>query len=117
MEHKILKTMMESNWKKNKHKVNLVDKFVKKWIPELKERTNAEIAHAEKSRIGGYFSPVVDLSIRSKEMKSRVFEIRKSVRGRDVTKKVLAKHGSRKSVSNRKRKNEKDNQMTFLKTL
>ena len=92
-------------------------KFVKKWIPELKERTNAEIAHAEKSRIGGYFSPVVDLSIRSKEMKSRVFEIRKSVRGRDVTKKVLAKHGSRKSVSNRKRKSEEDNQMTFLKTL
>ena len=41
-------------------------KFVKKWIPELKERTNAEIAHAEKSRVGGYCSPVVDLSIRSK---------------------------------------------------
>ena len=92
-------------------------KFVKKWIPELKERTNAEIAHAEKSRVGGYCSPVVDLSIRSKEMKSRVFEIRKSVKGRDVTKKVLVKHGSRKSVSNRKRKSEEDNQMTFLKTL
>ena len=37
MEHKILKTLMESNWKKNKHKVNLVDKFVKKWIKQQRQ--------------------------------------------------------------------------------
>ena len=91
--------------------------FVKKWIPELVDRTNAEIACSDKYSIDGYSSPIVDLSIRSREMKSKVFEIRKSVTGKKITQKVLAKHGSKKSVSKRKRKGEADNQMTFLKTL
>ena len=92
-------------------------KFVKKWIPELKERTNAEIAHAEESRVGGYCSPVVDLSIRSKEMKSRVFEIRKSVRGRDVYRKSWLNMDHENPFRTEKEKSEEDNQMTFLKTL
>ena len=91
--------------------------FVKKWVPELKNHTNVEIAEVEKSKIEGYSPPIVDLSIRSREMKSRVFEIRKSVSGKEITKRVLAKHGSQKSSTRNKRKSEKKGQMTLFKTL
>ena len=58
--------------------------FVKKWIPELVDRTNAEIACSDKYSIDGYSSPIVDLSIRSREMKSKVFEIRNKVTGKKI---------------------------------
>ena len=63
-----------------------MENLLKKWIPELKERTNAEIAHVEKYRIEGYCSPVVDLSIRSKEM-NQSFRNSESARGRRLPKK------------------------------
>ena len=64
-----------------------MESLLKKWIPELVDRTNAEIACSDKYSIDGYSSPIVDLSIRSREMKSKVFEIRKSVTGKKITQK------------------------------
>ena len=37
MEQKILKKLMLENWKQNKHRVKLVDKFINKWINQQKE--------------------------------------------------------------------------------
>ena len=92
-------------------------RFVKRWIPELEKRTTAEIANAENSIMHGYSPILVDLKSRAKEMKSRIFEIRKSVGGKIITDKVLKKHGSRKPIK-KKRKGLVDNkrQMTLFKT-
>ena len=43
--------------------------FVKKWIPELRNRTPVEIANVEKNPLSGYPEAVVDLAKRSKVMK------------------------------------------------
>ena len=91
-------------------------RFVKRWIPELEKRTSAEIANAEKSIIDGYSPILVDLKSRAKEMKSRIFEIRKSVGGKIITDKVLKKHGSRKPLKKRKGVVENKRQMTLFKT-
>ena len=68
-------------------------RFVKRWIPELEKRTTAEIANAENSIMHGYSPILVDLKSRAKEMKSRIFEIRKSVGGKIITDKVLGCDG------------------------
>jgi deoxyribodipyrimidine photo-lyase len=91
--------------------------FVRKWVPELKKRTTAEIAHADESLVEGYIPPVIELKKRAREMKARVFEIRKSAVGKKITSSVLASHGSRKTVGARKKKEKMDGQMTLFKTL
>jgi deoxyribodipyrimidine photo-lyase len=91
--------------------------FVRRWIPELRGKTTAEIAHAHESFVEGYTSAVIDLKARAKEMKSRVFEIRKSVSGKKITASVLSSHGSRKLVNTRKKNEKESGQMTLFKTL
>lgn len=91
--------------------------FVRSWVPELKERTAVEIANAHKSRIKGYIPPAIDLQPRAKEMKSRVFAIRKSSKGKEITNDVLKKHGSIKTTKLLKIKEKKTGQMTLFKTL
>jgi hypothetical protein len=59
-----------------------------------------------------YSSAVVNLVDRSKQMKARVFEIRKSQSAWTDTQKTLRKHGSRKS--NRiEKKQKKSEQLEF----
>ena len=93
--------------------------FVHRWVKELRGRTPAEIAHAEELSLDGYTPKVIILKDRAKEMKSRVFEIRKSVTGKKITDEVLKKHGSRKPTAARKKKTKKNSegQMTLFKTL
>ena len=93
--------------------------FVHRWVKELRGRTPAEIAHAEELSLDGYTPKVITLKDRAKEMKSRVFEIRKSVTGKKITDEVLKKHGSRKPTAARKKKTKKNSegQMTLFKTL
>ena len=93
--------------------------FVHRWVKELRGRTPAEIAHAEELSLDGYTPKVIILKDRAKEMKSRVFEIRKSVIGKKITDEVLKKHGSRKPTAARKKKTKKNSegQMTLFKTL
>jgi deoxyribodipyrimidine photo-lyase len=93
--------------------------FVHRWVEELKGRTPAEIAYAEESALDGYNPKVVDLKLRAKEMKARVFEVRKSAKGKKITGDVLKRHGSKRSNSGRKKKTEKNTkgQMALFKTL
>ena len=93
--------------------------FVHRWVEELEGRTPAEIAYAEEFPLDGYNPKVVDLKVRAKEMKARVFEVRKSVKGKKITGDVLKRHGSKRSNSGRKKKTEKNSkgQMALFKTL
>ena len=93
--------------------------FVHRWVEELRGRTPAEIAHSEESSLDGYTPKVINLKDRAKEMKSRVFEIRRSATGIKITGDVLKKHGSRRSAAARKKKTSKsaEGQMTLFKTL
>ena len=89
--------------------------FVKQWVPELGEYTPAEIAHAELISLAGYPSPVVRLKERAKTMKDRIFEVRQSVLGKQYTREVLKKHGSRKVAGGRrKRKKIEDVQLALF---
>ena len=63
--------------------------LLKKWIPELRNRTAVEIANVEKNPLSGYPEAVVELAKRSKVMKNRIFDIRRSAEGMKITKKSL----------------------------
>jgi len=73
--------------------------FIKKWIPELRSFTVDQIVNYESHILAGYPPPIVDFKEESKKMKDQVFTIRKSIEGKMESKKVLRKHGSRKSPS------------------
>ena len=79
--------------------------FVKRWVPELRDLKSVEILNIEKLNLHKYVSPVVCLKSRSRVMKDRIFEIRRSERGFSETKKILKKHGSLKTI--RKKTTEK----------
>ena len=71
-------------------------KFVKEWVPELRDRTSVEIAHAEEINLTGYPNPVIPLKEQSKKMKDLIFAVRKSIAGKESAREILQKHGSRK---------------------
>ena len=90
--------------------------FVKKWVPELGDRTPVEIAHAGEIELPGYVKPVFSLKVRTGEMKDQIFTIRKSEQGRDGARAMLQKHGSRKGTGPRgKRKKPADGQLALFK--
>jgi deoxyribodipyrimidine photo-lyase len=87
-------------------------KFVKRWLPELNGRTPAEIANSSEIKFPEYRTELIPLKDRAKEMKARVFSIRKSQEGWKATQRTLSKHGSKRTT--RKPKNKKDSgQMQF----
>jgi deoxyribodipyrimidine photo-lyase len=87
-------------------------KFVKRWLPELNGRTPAEIANSSEIKFPEYRTELIPLKDRAKEMKARVFSIRKSQEGWKATQRSLSKHGSKRTI--RKPKNKKDSgQMQF----
>ena len=81
-------------------------KFVKKWIPELENRTVVEIANFEKSFFKHYPRPCIDFQSRTRKMKERIFTIRRSTAGKRATLEVLEKHGSRKVAVTRGKKDQ-----------
>ena len=81
-------------------------KFVKRWVPELSDRTNVEIARASEMMFPEYSSALVGLSERSKDMKAKIFSIRKSQMAWIDTQKTLKKHGSRKKTQRRKKQKD-----------
>lgn len=83
-------------------------KFVKKWVPELADRTSVEIARASEMRFPEYCSALVSLSERSKDMKAKIFTIRKSQTAWSETQKTLKKHGSRKKTQRVKKQKDAD---------
>ena len=87
--------------------------FVRKWVPELANRTSIEIANSDECSIDGYQEPVISMKIRAKQMKDRIFSIRKGENTKMETQKVLKNHGSRRRSSARGKKNS--NQLTLFK--
>jgi deoxyribodipyrimidine photo-lyase len=83
-------------------------KFVKHWVPELSDRTSVEIARASEMRFPEYSSALVGLSERSKDMKAKIFAIRKSQTAWIETQNTLQKHGSRKKIFRKKKQKDTD---------
>ena len=89
--------------------------FVKNWVPELADRSVAEIAKTENMKVKGYASTIVSLSDRSKQMKDRIYTIRKSIEGKKATQQTLKDHGSKKTLSRKKREKD-DGQLLLFKS-
>jgi deoxyribodipyrimidine photo-lyase len=74
-------------------------RFVKRWLPELKDVPVERIIHSSGGALGGYPSPVVDFATRTKQMTDMLYQIRKSAAAKAATPAVYAKHGSRRPDS------------------
>ncbi len=72
--------------------------FVKRWLPELRPFTPAQIAGHETEPLPGYVPPVVDFRLRAATMKAMLFGVRKIQSAAD-TAEVYRKHGSRRQPS------------------
>lgn len=70
--------------------------FVRKWIPELRDKSNTEILAHFKLPVKGYPAPVVDWKYRTAVMKDRIFRIRKQEETKLLSAEVYQKHGSRR---------------------
>ena len=80
-------------------------RFVKRWVPELRNFKTVQIAHAEEIKLEGYPEPVVSLKEQAKKMKDQIFSIRRSTEAKESNRQMLRKHGSAKS-SSRGKKNQ-----------
>ena len=69
-------------------------RFVKQWLPELRNRTAEQIVGGES--LSGYPAPVVPFAERAKHMTNALYAIRKTVAARAATPAVYLRHGSRK---------------------
>lgn len=70
--------------------------FIKKWIPELRKYTAAEIINFEKIMFDFYPKPIKDWNETLKRMKDSVYKIKKSDSAKMLSEAVLIKHASRK---------------------
>ena len=88
--------------------------FVRKWIPELRDCATVEIAEIENHPVRGYDPAIIRLSSQAKDMKERIYEVRRSAEGRQITSSVLQTHGSRKRMRSKKNR-EPSGQMALFK--
>lgn len=70
--------------------------FVKRWVPELRPFSAAEIIQYEHRKLGAYPAVIVDLKQNEKFIKDQIYAIRKSETGREASAKVLEEYGSRR---------------------
>lgn len=77
--------------------------FIKKWIPELRPYSIEAIVGHEEEPVDNYPAPVVDRKVNNKEMRRRVYAIRKIDGYREIANRVYEKHGSRRSGSKKKK--------------
>jgi len=78
--------------------------FVKRWIPELRRFAPRSIADYEHRQLGNYPSCNVDIKANANLMRSEIYAIRKTEKGRAAAAEVLEKHGSRRPSSNKRRR-------------
>lgn len=78
--------------------------FIKTWVPELREFTTPQIIEHRNQPLGNYPPQLVDWWRASKEMKERLWTIRKLAKTKELAKEVYDKHGSRKGPSTKKKK-------------
>lgn len=74
-------------------------KFIREWVPELRHISNQFIHTPWKldSEMNGYPMPIVDEIISRKKAASKVFALKKNNVNKQISSKVVKKHGSRKS--------------------
>ena len=70
-------------------------RFVKRWVPELRDATIEAIRHHHEEPVPGYRPPVVEFAARSREMKDLIFATRAAQSPAD-TAAVYRRHGSRR---------------------
>lgn len=82
-------------------------KFVKQWIPELREFDAVQIARYDQQMLGDYPAPVARIGENTKAIRDQIYAIRKSDVGRSAAKIVLKAHGSRLPGNDRMRSSSK----------
>ncbi|MFK7996588.1 MAG: FAD-binding domain-containing protein [Granulosicoccus sp.] len=70
-------------------------KFVKRWIPELREFDATDIAQYNQRSLGDYVEPISDIFSNTRVIRDQVYAIRKSREGCEASAQILVKHGSR----------------------
>ncbi len=71
-------------------------RFVKKWLPELREFTANEIVNYQTRPLGNYPPVVANLQKHTKTIKDEVYAVRQSEAGQAASADILKNHGSRK---------------------
>lgn len=79
--------------------------FIRKWIPELSDRSTEEILDYNNllAQLEPYPSPVVDFKSKSATMKTIIYSVKNSTANREQKTEVMRKHGSRVFKSPRKK--------------
>jgi hypothetical protein len=90
-------------------------KFVKRWLPELKEQTAEQILNGE--LLLKYPAQVVVFAERAKQMTDQLYAIRKSTEAKVATKAVYLTHGSRKKGTTKRPKRIKRPSPPPIRTL
>ncbi|MBX2879557.1 MAG: deoxyribodipyrimidine photo-lyase/cryptochrome family protein [Granulosicoccus sp.] len=78
-------------------------RFIKQWVPELREFEPVQIARYADQPLGSYPSPPDNLHTNTKMMRDRVYAIRASDAGKQASQQVLKAHGSRLPGNDRHR--------------
>ena len=71
-------------------------RFVKHWVPELRDLSSEPILNSETESAFGYPARVVEFSSRARLMKDVLYAIRKSEVAERTTAEVYRQHGSRR---------------------
>ena len=82
-------------------------RFVKRWVPELKDFDAVDIAQYQERSLGDYPSAVADFKANTKSIRDQVYAIRKSQAGQEASAETLRKHGSRLPGNDRQRSRRK----------
>lgn len=76
--------------------------FIKRWVPELRDHSAAEIRKIETAPLKHYRRPLISWRQSTQAMKAEYFAIKNQDTTRKLAEEVLLKHGSRKSPSKSK---------------
>lgn len=77
-------------------------RFVKRWVPELREVSAREIRNHHLNPVESYPAPMLDWRESSRQMRSDYYEIKQRPETRALAEIVYAKHGSRKPARSRR---------------
>ncbi|NBW39532.1 hypothetical protein EBR25_00870 [bacterium] len=91
-------------------------RFTHRWIPELRPYSMPQLLSHPSCPLPNYTTPLVDYRESSAKMRSLLYAIKKSARGKEVSAAVLRKHGSnrRREETKNRRKPRDERQLTLL---
>ena len=77
--------------------------FIKQWVPELRDFTAKEIIDHRDEKMGEYPGQLLNRIEAGKEMRRRIYAVRREEGFREIANAVYEKHGSRKSSGSKKK--------------